>query len=518
MTLIIATNINNEGDGYLLSGNDSIRVDAGITVSSTGASAIASWDGAHNYRIYGTLHGEDDGLKMLGTAETCHVYIAASALITSGGLGLYTHSNGVVLDGLNTTMYNAGHIDAANAAVWGFIRDGGTTTISNAVTGVMEGVHYGIYAPFGGGTMKFTNRGSLSGEIAILGAPGADIIVNYGIITGDLDLREGNDVVMTRGRLDGDIALGAGNDSYTDRGQAGLNNDHVSGDAGNDSLNGGSGNDTLLGGEGDDALNGGLGDDRLDGGEGADLLLTGGGHDTLFGGLGDDRLDDALLGGRLGTVLAHGGEGNDTLGGGRGADSLFGDAGHDLLTGDAGADLLDGGAGNDTVMAGEGNDTVDASGGGNDLIHGGGGLDRLSTGDGDDTILGEGGADTVFAGAGADRITGGLGYDTLTGGTGADTFIFTQLKERGDTITDFTATEDQIVLSALAFGYGAAAAGQQVAAEDCVIGAAQDGSDHFVYNEATKTLYFDVDGNGRAKAVALVTFTEGMDGWSLWLA
>ena len=57
-----------------------------------------------------------------------------------------------------------------------------------------------------------------------------------------------------------------------------------------------------------------------------------------------------------------------------------------------------------------------------------------------------------------------------------------------------------------------------MAAEDCVIGAAQDGSDHFVYNEATKTLYFDVDGNGRAKAVALVTFTEGMDGWSLWLA
>ncbi|MBL8561398.1 MAG: calcium-binding protein [Gemmobacter sp.] len=516
MTLIIATNVNNEGDGYLLFGNDSIRVDAGVAVISTGASAIASWEGAHSYQIYGTLHGEDDGLKMLGTAETCHVYIAASALITSGGLGLYTHSNGVVLDGLNTTMYNAGHIDAANAAIWALIRDGGTTVITN--TGVMEGVHYGIYAPFGFGTMKFTNRGTLSGEIGILGAPGIDLINNEGLITGSINLREGDDVVVTRGRLDGTVALGAGHDSYTDRGLAGLNDDQVSGDAGNDSLNGGTGNDTLLGGDDADSVNGGLGNDSLEGNDGDDLLLSGGGDDTLVGGAGNDRLDDALTGSRAGTLLAHGGEGADTLGGGRGADTLHGDAGDDLVTGDAGADWLDGGAGNDTVLAGEGNDTVAASGGGDDSIQGGGGADQLIAGAGADTVLGDGGNDVINGGEGADRLSGGLGYDTLTGGAGADTFVFDSLRERGDTITDFTATEDRIILSATAFGYDCALSGQQVSAEDCVTGAAQDASDHFIYNSATHTLYFDADGNGSARAVALVTFETDMAGWSLWFA
>ena len=516
MTLIIATNVNNEGDGYLLFGNDSIRVDAGVSVISTGASAIASWEGAHNYRIYGTLHGEDDGLKMLGTAETCHVYIAASALITSGGLGLYTHSNGVVLDGLNTTMMNAGHIDAANAAIWAMIRDGGTTVITN--TGLMEGVHYGIYAPFGLGTMKFTNRGTLSGEIGIFGAPGVDLITNMGTITGSLDLREGNDVVVTRGRLDGVVAMGAGDDSYTDRGLAGLNDDHVSGDAGNDSLNGGSGNDTLLGGDGADSLNGGLGHDSLEGNDGDDLLLSGGGDDTLWGGAGNDRLDDALTGSRAGSLLAHGGDGADTLGGGRGADTRHGDAGDDLLNGDAGADWLDGGAGNDVVLAGEGNDTVQSSGDGDDRIQGGGGADSLIAGSGDDTLLGEGGYDVISGGGGADRITGGLAYDTLSGGAGADTFVIESLRERGDTITDFTATEDRIELSALAFGYSSAFSGLQVSAEDCVMGVALDASDHFIYRSETNTLYFDADGNGRGRAVALVTFEAGMDGWSLWFA
>ena len=76
MTKITAVNVNNEGDGYLLFGNDDIRVDVGVSVISTGASAIACWEGAHVFRIFGTLHGEDDGLKMLGTAETCKVVIA----------------------------------------------------------------------------------------------------------------------------------------------------------------------------------------------------------------------------------------------------------------------------------------------------------------------------------------------------------------------------------------------------------------------------------------------------------
>ena len=516
MTLITATNVNNEGDGYLLFGDDSIRVNAGITVSSTGASAIASWEGAHTYRIYGTLHGEDDGLKMLGTEETCHVYIYASALVTSGGLGLYTHSNGVVLDGLNTTMYNAGHIDAANAAIWAMIRDGGTTPITN--TGVMEGVHYGIYAPFGTGTMKFTNRGSLSGEIAILGAPGIDLVTNYGTITGDLDLRSGDDVLVTRGALVGAVALGDGNDRFTDRGASGLNNDHVSGEAGDDSLLGGYGNDTLLGGEGVDSLNGGAGNDRLEGGDGADTLVSGLGADTLYGGAGDDLLDDAIGSvTRSGSMSAYGGEGDDRLFAGNGADHLYGGDGTDSLMGNGGADHLDGGEGSDTIRAGEGNDTVTGVGAasGDDLVFAGGGNDSVNGGAGADTLWGENGADLLHGGAGNDRLTGGLGADTLTGGLGADRFVFLAQKERGDTITDFSSAEDRLEFSAAAFGYGSMTG--QVSAADCVTGAALDATDHWIYNAATKTLSFDADGNGLRKALVIATFEGGMDGWNLWL-
>lgn len=516
MTKITAVNVNNEGDGYLLFGNDDIRVDVGVSVISTGASAIACWEGAHVFRIFGTLHGEDDGLKMLGTAETCKVVIAETARITSGGLGLYTHSNGVVLDGLNTTMFNAGQIDAANAAIWAMIRDGGTTRITN--TGEMQGVNYGIYAPFGTGTMAFTNRGTLEGAIAIFGAPGIDLITNRGTITGTLDLREGDDVVVTRGALTGLVDLGAGNDSYTDRRALGQNHDHVTAGLGDDTVLSGNGNDTLLGGEGSDSLNGGAGDDRISGGDEADTLVSGTGVDTLYGGAGDDLLDDAIGSlTRSGTMLAYGGDGDDRLHSGRGHDTLCGGAGDDLLVANAGDDRLNGGTGNDTLRAGEGQDTIaeTAEASGHDLIYAGGGADSVAAGSGADTIWGEGGADFLRGEAGDDLLLGGLGADTLTGGAGADSFAFHSLRERGDTITDFDSSLDRLEFDAAAFGYGSQTG--RVAAADCVTGTAQDASDHWIYDSAARTLSFDADGNGRGKALVFASFEGGMDGWNIWL-
>lgn len=56
------------------------------------------------------------------------------------------------------------------------------------------------------------------------------------------------------------------------------------------------------------------------------------------------------------------------------------------------------------------------------------------------------GADTLVGGAGNDRIEGGRGNDMLTGGAGSDTFILTDLSGL-DTITDFQATQDKVVIS-----------------------------------------------------------------------
>ncbi|MBE2897014.1 hypothetical protein HPC38_09045 [Pasteurellaceae bacterium HPA106] len=59
-----------------------------------------------------------------------------------------------------------------------------------------------------------------------------------------------------------------------------------------------------------------------------------------------------------------------------------------------------------------------------------------------------GGNDTLNGGAGDDILFGGAGNDTLSGGEGADKFVFLVNSNSGkDTITDFKAGEDKIVLS-----------------------------------------------------------------------
>jgi Ca2+-binding RTX toxin-like protein len=84
--------------------------------------------------------------------------------------------------------------------------------------------------------------------------------------------------------------------------------------------------------------------------------------------------------------------------------------------------------------------------GGDDTINGGGGNDRLFGESGDDTLLGGGGDDGLF---------GGRGADVMTGGADEDRFVFSRLRESGDTtatadlITDFTVGEDVLRLRAI---------------------------------------------------------------------
>ena len=64
-------------------------------------------------------------------------------------------------------------------------------------------------------------------------------------------------------------------------------------------------------------------------------------------------------------------------------------------------------------------------------------------------INGTSGRDTLIGTAFGDRITGGLGGDILTGGAGNDEFVYTNIRDSGDRITDFTPGSDTIVLTQL---------------------------------------------------------------------
>jgi uncharacterized protein len=57
--------------------------------------------------------------------------------------------------------------------------------------------------------------------------------------------------------------------------------------------------------------------------------------------------------------------------------------------------------------------------------------------------------DTLLGTAGRDRITGGFSADTLTGGAGWDEFVYSNLRDVGDTITDFEVGGDKLVFTTL---------------------------------------------------------------------
>jgi Ca2+-binding RTX toxin-like protein len=83
-----------------------------------------------------------------------------------------------------------------------------------------------------------------------------------------------------------------------------------------------------------------------------------------------------------------------------------------------------------------------------DIITGNNLANNLSGNGGNDLIAGGIGNDTIAGGNGNDTITGGLGNDTLAGGADNDFFVFGDIGAANrDTITDFSAVQDTILLS-----------------------------------------------------------------------
>lgn len=313
----------------------------------------------------------------------------------------------------------------------------------------------------------------------------------------------------------------------------------LEGGAGNDTLVGRAGADTLLGGNNNDVLSGGTGNDRLDGGANDDVLGGDSGDDAIFGGTGNDRMQ-----GNDGADMMQGGDGNDVLSGGTGEDSLLGGLGDDTLAGGEDADLVDGGEGNDlihaaggdTIIGGLGTDTVSYArlttplpsnpgiyadldgildplasvydlGAPADILSG---VENVTGSSRRDFLAGNAGANRLVGGDGDDLLYGREGNDTLTGGAGADSFIFASAGDGSDTIRDFAAATDDIVLLlggfgdigpdniALRFSASATAATAASASAQLLFDNSGGGAGRLLY---------DADGNGAGAQVLIATLT-----------
>ncbi|MDE4060655.1 MAG: calcium-binding protein [Pseudophaeobacter sp. bin_em_oilr2.035] len=170
----------------------------------------------------------------------------------------------------------------------------------------------------------------------------------------------------------------------------------------------------------------------------SETVRLGAGDDVFDGGLGNDRI--------------YGGKGTDRIGGGADDDWLWGRSQNDVLRGDGGDDHLFGNKGSDRLFGDEGDDHLKGHGGGDDL-NGGSGNDMLKGHRGDDMLNGGAGRDMLKGHSGDDVLTGGNGRDVLTGGAGWDEFVYTDMREGRDRITDFEDGIDLISLNTLGMDF-----------------------------------------------------------------
>ena len=284
---------------------------------------------------------------------------------------------------------------------------------------------------------------------------------------------------------------GTGDDSLTgtDRG------DVLSGGEGNDTIVGLKGADTLMGDEGNDRLEGGGNNDSLDGGSGDDFLLAGEGRDSLIGGAGNDVLEA-----EGGFDLLIGDDGNDTLNGGNGDDTIFGGEGTDLLVESGNLNFIL----TEDRLTGRGVDIfseieqVSLTGGG------GGNMLNAAAANLEVTLSGGGGADSLVGGSQNDVVIGGNGVDTVTGGAGSDRFVYEEINDRNDIITDYESGSDSLSFSAAGFG-GGLTPDSFLDAEQFALGtSATDESDRFIYNTNNGYLFFDEDGTGAVEKTLVV--------------
>jgi Ca2+-binding RTX toxin-like protein len=369
------------------------------TISAQGASAytIESWDGT--IIITNTATGT---IRATGAASAGALFLQNGGTVLNSGNIISSATGSSTAVGVNGAfnIVNSGLIDATDAS------SGSDSAF--AITFYTNNAN------------RIVNSGTIRADVAINennpyqyfnGA----VVVNSGLIEGQIRLTEGPHRLLNSGQINGSVNLGAGGDLYD--GALGRLTGTVFGDSGTDLLIGGLGRDTLNGGDGNDVLFG-QGGDTLTGGAGADTFLftgiTPGAPAEVITDFqaGVDRIDlraispssISINGGTITAVTAAGNltiqvtgavsmadivtAATPTVMGTADSDALVAGPSGSVLVGGAGADLLVGGAGNDRLEGGAGN----AAGLGNaagdpNLLWGGLGDDTYVMGDGNALIF-----------------------------------------------------------------------------------------------------------------------------------
>ncbi|MCQ0988853.1 calcium-binding protein [Jiella marina] len=458
--------------GTVQGDTDAVRVRGGSGVNPdvefVNTGTVAASGDAVDVNSAGTVYASNGyGASIVSAIESAFELSVTRFELTNAGsiqaraLAIVVYPN--TSTGTPVYIFNDGSIQSTNSDAI-YVAAGNGTTIEN--NGLIAGENEGIHLSNGVGVATLTNTGTISGsttngvyayntaieinnagEIISTGSVGILIqdaqfdntfdrsyltnsgtissrygvfsvevtgespisVVNTGLITGAVDLSDGNDFLKNTGDIGASVYLDAGNDMYNGFGDSHVHG-AIYGDEGDDVIVGGHNSDVLYGGSDNDQLFGGLGEDELYGGTGSDILRGGAGGDIVNGGDGFDQANYENSTGGVAVDLRNGGAcgghaAGDVL---SNIESLVGSAFDDTLNGNSGVNIL----------RGEG---------GNDFLRGFAGNDDLRGGDGNDEIIGDLGFDT---------ITGGAGNDTLTGGINGDTFVYAN-GFGVDVITDF---------------------------------------------------------------------------------
>jgi Ca2+-binding RTX toxin-like protein len=319
---IEATSQTTPGMVYVLNGNDDLNVGAGVVLFSETSDAILANSGQHVITVSGTVKAYDDAINTIGCEAAQTVVIASDGLLMAGYTGVELNGDGVILDGIGSTLVNDGTIFASGSGLSLFVRDAGTTKVTN--NGYIFGEQFGIWNKFGIGTLVVTNTGTIeSAGASFFGGTGKDHLTNAGIMKGDVLLNGGDD-----------IYLGTGGVVY------GL-------------INGGDGNDRFVLGTAPDKVDGGFGFDTLDFSLVTTRLTINLEHSSWS--LGAVAVGDTYA--NIEEVI-----------GGTVADRLTGDLADNVLWGMGGSDLLQGGDGQDRLIGGQGKDTLTGGAGADTFI------------------------------------------------------------------------------------------------------------------------------------------------------
>lgn len=300
-----------------------------------------------------------------------------------------------------------------------------------------------------------------------------------------------------------------------------------------DNISGGAGNDTIFTLSGNDTLDGGTGADLMNGGPGSDLYYVDNAADRVVESrkwAGTDSVSSSVDF-RMGSAHIENLQltGTALIGAGNGLQNE--------IRGNNEDNTLDGGKNNDTLVGGGGDDTylvrapgdlvIESAGGGTDVVKAYRAYElprnverlylqtlRNDDGEGVAGINGIGNAaDNLIVGNPYDNvIIGRAGSDTLRGQAGADTFVFDRAygPNNVDRIIDFNMNEinegDRLMMKGAVFG--GLAAGVLDSAQFHLGTVAADSDDHFIFDQASGRLWFDLDGSGSAAQHLVATFEQ----------